>query len=219
MYKNQTFQKRYLKNGLSSFDEIEMLEFLLSLRVDNKDHYNLAKELASKYKCLNNIVDESDFELKKISGFQEEYLVGLKLPYHFSNIYLFEKSKIGPVTKSPEDVYNYLIHSMRGNKIEQFNVLYLNSQNQITNNETISNGTVNQAYVFPREIIKSAIKHNSAGLILAHNHPSGNPEPSREDINITNRIKDITKLLEIKLLDHVIIAGDKYLSFLERGLL
>lgn len=219
MNKNQSFQKRYFKNGLSSFDEIEMLEFLLSLRVDNKNHYRLAKELTSRYKCLNNIIDESDLELKKISGFREEHLIGIKLPYQVANIYLYEKTKMNPVTSDPDAVYNYLIHSMRGNKNEQFNVLYLNSRNEVLTNEVMFNGTINQVSVYPREIIKSALKYNASSLILAHNHPSGNPNPSNEDINMTNCIKDITKLLDINLLDHIIIAGDKYLSFSEKRLL
>lgn len=219
MHKNQSFKKRYLTNGLSSFDKTEMLEFLLSLHVDNKDHYNLAKELTGRYKSLNDIVDESDVELQNLPDFREEYLIGLKLPHHFANVYLYEKSQMKPVTSDPEAVYNFLIHSMRGNKNEQFNVLYLNTRNEVLKNEVIFNGTVSQVSVYPREIIKSAIRYNASGLILAHNHPSGNLSPSNEDINMTKRMKDISKLLDINLLDHIIIAGDKYLSLYKEGLM
>ena len=102
---------------------------------------------------------------------------------------------------------------MRGKKNEQFNVLYLNTKNEIINSEVKFRGTVNEVYVYPREIIKSALKFNASGIILAHNHPSGNLEPSKADFNLTEQLNDISKLLHINLLDHIIIVGDKYLSF------
>jgi len=219
MSKKKSFQNRFLQSGLSSFSNIEKLEFLLSLKSDNEDHYNLAKNLTNRYKSLNNIIDESDFELQKVSGLESKHLIGLKLPYHFSNLYLFEKAKMNPVASSPQATYNYLIHSMRGKKNEQFNVLYLNNRNEIITDEVLFNGTVNSACIFPREIIKSAFKHNATSLILAHNHPSGNLNPSDIDITMTKRINDITKLLDINVLDHIIVAGDKYFSFSEEGIL
>lgn len=219
MLKSDSFKKRFFQNGLNGFDKIERLDFLLSLRLDTQSNYSLAKELSTRYKSLNNVVDEPEIELRKISGLEENHLLGLKLPFHFSNQYLFEKILSNPVTSSPNAVYNYLIHSMRGKKNEQFNVLYLNTRNQILKNEVLFNGTISQVVVYPREVIKSALSHNASGLILAHNHPSGNLEPSEEDINLTKKMRDITNLLDINLLDHIIIAGNKYLSFSERGYL
>ncbi len=219
MQYNQALQNRFLRNGLSSFDQLEMMEFLLSLRVDKKSHRRFAQELTKKYKSLNDIIDESNYELEKIPGFQKQYLVGLKLPYHVANIYLFEKSKERPVTSNPDAVYNYLKHSMRGYKNECFKILYLNNSNKIIRNEIMFNGTIDQAPVYPREIIKSALSYDAAGLILAHNHPSGNPGPSDADINITKHINDASKLMGITLHDHIIVAEDKYYSFAKEGFL
>jgi len=219
MEKNISYKNRYLRNRLESFNKTEKLEFLLSLSIDKKDHSGLAKKLLKKYESFNDIIDEEVEELKVIPGFKEDYLIGLKLPHDFANFYLNEKMKNRPHITNPSDIYNYLRHTLQGKKKEQFNVMYLNSRNEITNDEVLFNGTVNQAAVFPREIMKSAIKYDASGIIIAHNHPSGNPEPSQSDIKITDQIDNASKLLDITLLDHIIIAGDKYTSFVERRLL
>lgn len=217
MQRNQELKNRYLRNDLSSFDQLEIVEFLLSMKIDGKSHKSFAKELTKRYKTLNAIIDESPLELKKLPGFQDQFLIGLKLPYHVANIYLYEKSKDEPFMNSPEAVYDYLKHSMRGYKKECFKVLYLNTWNKIITNEIVFTGTINHTQVYSREIMKSAIIHDAAGIIIAHNHPSENPTPSNADFNVTSNLYKASKLMGITLLDHVIIAGDKYFSFLENG--
>ena len=100
---------------------------------------------------------------------------------------------------------------------EQFLVLFLNSQHQVIADEILFTGTIDSASVYPREVVKAALRHNAAALILAHNHPSGIPEPSQADIRLTKRVKDAAELLDISVLDHVIIAGSSSHSFAEHG--
>ena len=116
---------------------------------------------------------------------------------------------------SPEDLAEIFIPLLRDEVKEQFIVVCLNSSNQIIKFETISIGNLNSSIVHPREVFKVAIENNSASVFLIHNHPSGNKEPSREDISITRRLVEAGNLLDIKILDHLIVAGDNYTSLVE----
>ncbi|MCB0751143.1 MAG: DNA repair protein RadC, partial [Ignavibacteriae bacterium] len=117
---------------------------------------------------------------------------------------------------SPEDLAEIFIPILRDEIKEKFIVVCLNTSNQIIKFEEISIGNLNSSIVHPREVFKVAIDNNSANIFLVHNHPSGNTEPSREDISITKRLVEAGKILDIKVLDHIIIAGDNFTSFVER---
>ena len=121
--------------------------------------------------------------------------------------------------KNPEDTKNYLKLELSEKEHEVFAVLFLDSQHGVIAYEEMFQGTIDEASVYPREIIKKALKFNAAALIIAHNHPSGNPESSDADITITNRIKDAANLLEIRLLDHIIVGGVDTISLAEQGYL
>ena len=108
---------------------------------------------------------------------------------------------------------------MRGLDREHFRVIYLNGMNSLIGDETLSAGTVNQAMVYPREVVRSALAKNAVSLIIAHNHVSGNPKPSADDVKITCRLKDSCDLVGISLLDHIIIGGDRHYSFAKEGLM
>lgn len=123
-----------------------------------------------------------------------------------------------PLT-SPSLVRAYLKFALSLKEREEFHVLYLNSQHEVIAFVTESIGTLDAASVYPREIAKSALNHNAAAVILAHNHPSGTPEPSEADKRITKRLVEALKLLDIRVLDHLIVGGDSIISFAERGLI
>lgn len=120
---------------------------------------------------------------------------------------------------SPNLVVSYLTTRLGHREREVFLVLYLNNQNQLISSEELFLGTIDGAAVYPREVVKSALKHNSAALIIAHNHPSGIAEPSQADRNITSRLQEALSLVEIRVLDHVVIGSSNYVSFAERGLI
>jgi DNA repair protein RadC len=117
---------------------------------------------------------------------------------------------------SPETAANHLSF-IKNNEEESFVVLHLDTKNKVTKKETISTGTINSSIVHPREVFKSAIRESTASIILGHNHPSGIVDPSHEDIQTTRRLVDAGELLGIRVLDHIIVAGDKHLSLKERG--
>lgn len=120
---------------------------------------------------------------------------------------------------SPQEVKDYLRLKIGGEEREYFYAVWLDAQNRVIEFEQVSAGTLTQAQVYPREIIKSALKHNAAAVFLAHNHPSGYAEPSRADENITSQLKKTLSLIDVKLLDHFVISNHEVVSFAERGLL
>ena len=124
-----------------------------------------------------------------------------------------------PFYRSSQEVFDYLYHSMRGLNTEVFKVIFLDVQNQVIAVEDLFEGTLTASSVYPREIIKSAIKHNAASLIFAHNHPSGNPAPSESDKEITRDLLLAASVMQIEVLDHIIIGENKYFSFADEGLI
>ena len=133
--------------------------------------------------------------------------------------FLKEKIIDKPVYKSSREVFDYLYHSMRDLNKEIFKVIYLNSQNQIIDTADLFEGTVASSSISPRQVIESAIKHNATSLIFAHNHPSGNPEPSLNDKEITRDLLYAASIMQIKVLDHIIIGNNRYFSFAGEGLI
>ena len=123
------------------------------------------------------------------------------------------------VSDSPNAVYEYLTLQMRGLQQEVFMVLYLDSQNRLVKDEILFYGTINSASVYPREVLKAALKNNAAAIILAHNHPSGIAEPSQADKLITNKLQQALQLVDINVLDHIIVGGETCVSFAQRGLI
>ena len=122
-----------------------------------------------------------------------------------------------PYYRSSHEVFDFLYHSMRGLKKEIFKVLYLNSQNQINDTFDLSEGTVNSSAVSIREVIEGAVRNNAAALIFAHNHPSGDPAPSREDDDCTQRLVHAGEILGIRVLDHIVFGRNGYYSFSDSG--
>jgi DNA repair protein RadC len=219
MKNSNSIAERIEKYGLKSFNDLETLELLLNINYQNKDFTQESKDLLDYCGGFSEVIDHAINQPQDLPGIEGLDLFGLKLPYLITDRYLRNKIQDKPILSSSGDVYNYLKHSMGGLMVEQFRVLYLNGRNQFIRDETVSNGTLTNAAVYPREIVKSALKYNAAALILAHNHPSGNPIPSRDDKNITNRISDASKLFDITVHDHIIVAGSQYVSLADKGLL
>jgi DNA repair protein RadC len=127
-----------------------------------------------------------------------------------------DKSRV-PTIKTPEDVFKYLADMQKLTK-EQFRGLYLNTRNRLIHDEVISIGSLNLSVVHPREVFRPAVEFGAAAIILAHNHPSGEPEPSDEDVKVTKQMLEAGKMMEIEVLDHLIIGDEKYVSLKELGL-
>lgn len=212
-------RERFLKSGVSSFHDYEVVELLLSLGTPRRDCKQAAKEAIKKFKTLRGVLEASPEELQKISGIGAHSAFGIKLVQEVAREFLKAKMMEKPFYTSSQEVFDYLYHAMRGLKKEVFKVLYLTSQNQIIDTADLSEGTVNSSAVSPREVIEGAIRNNAAALIFVHNHPSGATEPSTADKSLTRELVYAGRIMHIKVLDHIIIGDNRYFSFAGEGLL
>ncbi len=212
-------RERFIKSGLTGFADYEIVELLLTLGSPRKDCKQPAKEAINRFKTLRGILEADPKELQKINGIGPHNAFGLKLVQEVAREFLKEKIIDLPVYQSSQQVFEYLYHSMRDSKKEIFKVLLLSSKNQIVDTYDLAEGTVDSSYIEPREVIENAIKHNAVSLIFAHNHPSGFPEPSASDKDITRDLIFAATIMHLKVLDHIIIGNNRYFSFAAEGLI
>jgi len=210
---------KLIKSGISGFHDYEIIELLLSLGTPRKDCKQPAKEAIKRFGTLRGVLEASPEELQEIKGIGSHNAFGIKLVQEVAREFLKEKIIDRPVYTSAQDVFNYLYHSMRDLKKEVFKVLYLNSQNQIIAAEDLFEGTVDRSAVALRDIIASALRNSAISLIFVHNHPSGNPEPSQSDRELTRDLVYAANIMRIKALDHIIIGDNRYFSFAGSGLI
>ncbi len=210
---------KFVKSGLAGFQDYEIVELLLSLGTPRRDCKQQAKEAINRFKTLRGVLEAPPEELKQIEGIGSHSAFGIKLVQEVAREFLKAKILDKPFYKSSQEVFDYLYHSMRDLKKEVFKVIYLNSQNQISETVTLFAGTVNSSAVSLREVMEGAIKYNAVSLIFAHNHPSGNPEPSTHDRQLTRNLVYCGEIMQIKVLDHIIIGDNRYFSFAGGGLI
>ena len=212
-------REKLLLRGAQSLSDAELVAILLRTGKKGKSVIEIARELMNSEGNLAMIATKSVDSLQKISGIGKDKAATLAAAFELSRRVLsqpkwFSNRKI----TSPQDIAEIFIPILRDDNKEKFIVVCLNSANKIIKHETISIGNLNSSVVHPREIFKVAIDNSSASIILIHNHPSGNPEPSNEDIRITKKIVETGKVMDIPVFDHLIIAGETYTSFVEKRL-
>lgn len=212
-------RERFIHSGLRGFHDYEIIELLLSLGTPRKDCKQPAKEAIKKFKTLRGVLEAPTKELQQIDGIGPHNAFGIRLVQEVAREFLKERIIDRPIYKSAQEIFDYLYHSMRDLKKEVFKVLFLNGQNQIIETSDLFEGTLNSSAVPPREIIASAIRNNAVSLIFVHNHPSGNPEPSQSDRELTRDLVYAGSIMLIKVLDHIIIGDNRYFSFAGQGLI
>jgi DNA repair protein RadC len=212
-------REKFLRSGLAGFNDYEIVELLLSLGKPRTDLKPQAKEALRRFKNLRGVLDATPEQLQEIKGIGPHTIFGLKFMQAVAEEYLKAKSQEMPLTNSSEAIYNYFYASMRGLKKEILKAVYLNNQNQILSYQDISEGTVDSNVVYPREIIEGAIKNHAAALVIVHNHPSGNPQPSESDKALTRNMVIAADVTQIRLLDHIIIGDNRFYSFAGSGLI
>jgi len=212
-------REKFNKSGLAGFHDYEIVELLLTLGSPRKDCKSQAKEAIKRFKTLRGVLEAPLEELQQIEGIGPHSAFGIKLVQEVAREFLKEKIIDKPVYKSAQEIFDYLYHSMRDLKKEVFKVIYLNSQNQIIEVAALFEGTIDSSFIPPREVMESAIKHNAACLVFAHNHPSGNPEPSKYDKEVTRDLVYAASIMRIRVLDHLIIGNNTYFSFASEGLI
>ena len=212
-------RSKYRNAGLEGLHDYEQLELLLTYAISRRDVKPVAKKLLAKFKNLAGVLDADMDELCQVEGLAENSALLLKLLKDLCSEYLSEKMEKKDVLNSPESVKSFLKMKLSGLKEEVFLVIYLNTKNHVLCSEIMHEGTVDQTAVYPRNILKRALEIHASGLILVHNHPSGISKPSQDDIGLTNTIKEIVAALNLRLLDHLVVAKDGCFSFVESGLL
>jgi len=213
-------REKLLLRGAHNLSDAELIAILLRTGKRGKSVLEIARELLKREGTLAALASKSIESLQKVSGIGKDKSATLAAAFELNrriqsqSRLLFDKK-----ITSPQDVAEIFIPLLRDELKERFIVVCLNSSNKIIKQETISIGNLNSSIVHPREIFKVAIDCLSASIILVHNHPSGNLEPSNEDISITKKIVEAGKLMDIPVFDHLIVASEGYTSFVEKRLI
>ena len=216
-------REKLIKQGSEHLTNSELLAIILRTGISNngnsKSALDLAKLLLSRYKNLNELLSASIVELAEIKGIGWAKASQIMAALELGRRAISEKNGNNKSFKCSEEVANYYIPLLKDLKKEQFIVLLLDIKNKIIKEVLISVGSLTSSIVHPREVIKPVIKESAASVIFIHNHPSGDPEPSTDDIEITNRLCKSCSILGISVLDHIIVAEGGYFSFKKKELM
>lgn len=211
----QRLRERFEQSGLNGFHDHEVVELLLSYAIPRRDVKPLAKELMARFGSLSAVVDASVIQLKQVDGVGAHASVLLALVPRLMERYLQDRWKRNESYHSTQDAVRYLSSKMGTERTEVFAILALNSQNELIAWEEIQRGSVNRTAVFPRLVVEACLKHRATAIILAHNHPGGDPHPSSADRQLTRKLKRLLNELDIQVHDHIIVAGLAHYSFAE----
>jgi len=212
-------RERLSKNGPSILSDSELLAVILQKGTAKDNAIDMSNKLLSKYP-IEQLSDMTLSELQEIDGIGPAKAMQIVSLFEFMKRHNKAKNSKKIVTvESVKDVYNYFVDELQNKQKEHLCVLLLDSNNTIINHHLISVGTLNSSIIHPREVLKEAIKQSANSIILVHNHPTNNAEPSQDDLNATKIINEASKTVGIKLLDHVIISKNSYFSFEQKGLL
>lgn len=214
-------REKLLAFGAENLSNAELLAILINCGIHGKTALDLARELLNQFQSLRKIftVDFNTFSKNPGMGLTKyaQIQASLELVKRYFNETI-EKDNLNIISQ-PEDVKKFLLAKLRDHEQEVFACLFLNSKHKIIRFEKMFHGSINSANVYPREIVKRALQHNAAAIIVAHNHPSGDTEPSQADKQLTEQLDQTLTLVDIRLLDHFVIGDNKVLSFAEYGFL
>lgn len=216
---NERPQEKLLRYGADALTNAELLAVILRTGTKDENIVNLCTRIIKEAGGLNGILNFNIDDFMKLKGIKEakasQLLAIAEVSKRFKSFRAGDEYKI----TQPKDAADLVMESMRFLKQEILRVILLNTKNIVIMEKDISKGSINTSIVHPREVFSEAIKKSCASIIICHNHPSGDPSPSNEDINITHRLKECGKILGIDLLDHIIIGDGRYISMKEKGLL
>lgn len=212
-------REKLLSRGAPALSDAELLAIFLRTGVAGQSAVDLARELLHKFGSLTKLFAARETDFCAIHGMGQAKYVQLQAIKEMSLRGLKEELQQGDALNSPRAVRDYLQLLLGGRQQEVFLVLFLDTQHRVIAAEEMFQGTLSQTSVYPREVVKGALQHNAAAVILAHNHPSGVAEPSQSDQLLTDALKQALSLVDVRVLDHFIVGTGKVLSFAERGLL
>ncbi|QTM99959.1 DNA repair protein RadC [Sediminibacillus dalangtanensis] len=212
-------RERLIEKGPATLSNQDLLAILLGTGTKDESVTTLSQRVFMHFEGLHLLKDATIEELTAIRGIGTAKGVLILAAIEFGKrLYRFRPEE-RYVIRSPEDGADYIMEEMRNLNQEHFVCLFLNTKNQILHRQTIFIGSLNASIVHPREVFREAVKRSAASIICAHNHPSGDPSPSQEDIHVTKRLSECGKMIGIELLDHLVIGDRKFVSLKEKGYL
>ena len=212
-------RKRMLEGGAEALADYEVLEYLLFAAIKQGDTKPVAKALIDRFGSLSGVLNADAGALQEVKGVGETSAAALKIVALAARRMARNEVSQKPVLGSWQALLDYLTIDMAHLTVERVRVLFLNAQNRLILDHHVGDGSIDEAAIHPREVIRRGLDIGATALILVHNHPSGNPEPSRADIQITNRIAEAGRLLGITVHDHVIIGREGHTSLRAKGLI
>lgn len=215
----QRLRERFLAGGTEALADYELLELILFAARPQGDVKPLAKSLIGRFGTLAEVIRADLSALREIAGVSDAAIAALKAAEAAAFRLLKAEIRTGPVIQSWTALLDYCRLQMGNLKREQFRVLFLNQKNMLIADEVQQEGTVDHTPVYPREVLRRALELQASAVILVHNHPSGDPSPSKADIEMTHAIATAARSLNIRLHDHMIVAGAKHYSFKGQGML
>jgi DNA repair protein RadC len=211
-------RERLLKDGASALSDAELLAIFLRVGVRGRSAVDLARDLLARFGGLNGLFAARTDELSAVKGMGSAKSAQIQAIIEMARRGLGEEVRQREALSSPQAVKDFLALSLGNLPHEVFWVLFLDARNRLIASDEMFRGTLTQTSVFPREVVKRALTYNAAGVILAHNHPSGAMEPSVADRMLTDTLKEALALVDVRVHDHIIVAGRRTLSFAERGM-
>ena len=212
-------REKLLQKGAASLSDAELLAIFLRTGVTGQSAVDLARGLLTRFGNLTKLFSASEKDFCGMHGMGQAKFVQLQAVLEMSQRALQEEMQRGDALNSPGAVRDYLQLLLGGRQQEVFLVLFLDTQHRVIASEELFHGTLGQTSVYPREVVKRALAHNAAAVILAHNHPSGVAEPSQSDQHLTTALKQALGLVDVRVLDHFVVAVGQVLSFAEKGLI
>lgn len=210
-------RERFLGSGLDGFHDYEVIELLLTLATPRRDCKDAAKAALKRFKTFRGVMEATPGELAEIQGIGPRNMLGLRLMKAVLDRYLKEKL-IGRIPLGNSGaLYEYLDASLSGRSTECVMAVFLDAKNRAIASKVLFEGTLTASSIYPREVLRAALDYHAAALIVAHNHPSGDPRPSNDDLAITRRLIFASRVMDIVLHDHLIIGDKRYFSFADEG--
>ncbi|TJZ66125.1 RadC family protein [Chitiniphilus eburneus] len=210
-------RERLLHHGAHALSDAELLAVLLRVGIPGQNAVELGRMLIQRFGSLNGVFSAPQREFVAMPGMGRAKYLQMQAVLEIVTRMAREPLHKTNALNSPQEVRNYLSHWLRRSEIEVFVALFLDNANQVISSEQLAHGTVSETRVYPREVARRALAHNASAVIVAHNHPSGRATPSEADIRLTHLLRTALELLEIRLLDHFIVAGHEVASLAEMG--
>ncbi|EJM24497.1 DNA repair protein radc [Pseudomonas sp. GM21] len=210
-------RERLLELGSASLSDAELLAIFLRTGVSGKSAVDLARHLLNQFGSLRSLLEADQVAFSRQLGLEPAKFAQLQAAQEMGRRHLAERARQKSALENPQAVRDYLKSMLRHEPHEVFGCLFLDSKHQVLTFEVLFRGSIDNASVYPRQVVKRALAHNAAALILCHNHPSGNSDPSQADRLLTKRLQEALGLIDVRVLDHFIIGDGDPLSMAEYG--